>query len=163
MPENQIIRGQVTLCSVTRSCPALCGPMDYLAYQAPLSTEFSRQEYWSGFHFLLQGIFPTPGLNLSFLHLLHWQADSSPLAPPGNFAYLPIILLFPTQVHIKYLLYVGIVLGAEKDTQEDDPGLGDHPGVGWPSVSVLYSLPLVVVYEWVKPLSCGRLLWPHGL
>ena len=30
---------------------------------------FSRQEYWSGFcHFLLQGIFPTQGLNLGFSH-----------------------------------------------------------------------------------------------
>ena len=30
---------------------------------------------------LLQGIFPTQGLNPS---LLHWQADSLPLAPPGK-------------------------------------------------------------------------------
>ena len=29
-----------------------------------------------GCHFLLQGIFPTQGLNPHFLHLLHWQADS---------------------------------------------------------------------------------------
>ena len=29
-----------------------------------------------GCHFLLQGIFPTQGLNL---YLLHWQADSLPL------------------------------------------------------------------------------------
>ena len=28
-------------------------------------------------HFLLQGIFPTQGLNL---HLLHWQVDSLPLS-----------------------------------------------------------------------------------
>ena len=34
-----------------------------VARQAPLSMEFSRQEYWSGFPFLLQGIFPTQGLN----------------------------------------------------------------------------------------------------
>ena len=27
-----------------------------------------------GFHFLLQGIFLTQGLNLGLLHLLHWQA-----------------------------------------------------------------------------------------
>ena len=26
----------------------LCNPMDYIAHQAPLSMEFSRQEYWSG-------------------------------------------------------------------------------------------------------------------
>ena len=34
-----------------------------VAHQAPLSMEFSRQEYWSGFHFLLQGIFPAQGSN----------------------------------------------------------------------------------------------------
>ena len=36
-----------------------------IAYKAPLSMEFSRQEYWSGCHYLLQGIFPTQGLKLS--------------------------------------------------------------------------------------------------
>ena len=37
-----------------------------------------------GCHFLLQRIFPTQGLNPRLLHLLHWQADSFPLAPPGK-------------------------------------------------------------------------------
>ena len=32
-----------------------------------------------GCHFLLQGIFPTQGLNPRLLCLLHWQADSLPL------------------------------------------------------------------------------------
>ena len=36
--------------------------------QAPLSMGFSRQEYWSGLHALLQGIFPTQGLNPGLLH-----------------------------------------------------------------------------------------------
>ena len=31
---------------------------------------------------LPQGIFPTQGLNLHLLCLLHWQACSLPLAPP---------------------------------------------------------------------------------
>ena len=31
-----------------------------VALQAPLFIEFSRQEHWSGLHFLFQGIFPTP-------------------------------------------------------------------------------------------------------
>ena len=44
-----------------------------VARQAPLSMEFSRQEYWSRCHFLLQGIFLTQGLNL---RLLRWWADS---------------------------------------------------------------------------------------
>ena len=54
----------------------------YIACQAPLPMGFPRQESWSGVHFLLWGIFPTQGLNLHLLHLLYWQADSYPLAPP---------------------------------------------------------------------------------
>ena len=37
-----------------------------------------------GCHFLLQGIFPTQGLNRRLLVLLHWQADSLPVSPPGK-------------------------------------------------------------------------------
>ena len=35
-------------------------------------------------HFLFQGIFPTQGLNLCLLRLLHWQAGCLPLVPPGK-------------------------------------------------------------------------------
>ena len=41
-------------------CLTLCDP---IALQAPLSMEFSRQEYWVGCHFLLQRIFPTQESN----------------------------------------------------------------------------------------------------
>ena len=34
------------MCSVTQSCPTLCHPMNCIACQAPLSMEFSKQEYW---------------------------------------------------------------------------------------------------------------------
>ena len=37
-----------------------------------------------GCHSLLQGIFPTQGSNLHLLCLLHWQAGSLPLVPPGK-------------------------------------------------------------------------------
>ena len=37
-----------------------------------------------GCHALLQGIFPTQGLNLHLLCLLHWQVSSLPLAPSGK-------------------------------------------------------------------------------
>ena len=37
-----------------------------------------------GYHTLLQGIFPIQGSNPSLLCLLHWQAGSLPLAPPGR-------------------------------------------------------------------------------
>ena len=53
-----------------------------VAHLAPLSIEFSRQEYWSGLHFILQGIFPTQGLNPNLWRLLHWQGDSLPVVPP---------------------------------------------------------------------------------
>ena len=52
-----------------------------VAGQAPLSVGFPRQEYGVGCHFLLQGIFPTQGLNLD---LLLWQADSLPLSHQGD-------------------------------------------------------------------------------
>ena len=46
--------------SVTQLCLTLCDPMDYRGHQAPLAMEFSRQEYCSGCHFLLQGDLPDP-------------------------------------------------------------------------------------------------------
>ena len=42
------------------SCPTLCNPMDY-SPQAPLSMDFSRQEYWSGLPCLPPGDLPHPG------------------------------------------------------------------------------------------------------
>ena len=42
---------------------------------------FSGKNTAVGCHFLLQGIFPIQSSNR---HLLHWQADSSPLEPPGK-------------------------------------------------------------------------------
>ena len=53
----------------------------YIAQQAPLSMGFSRQDTGLGCHSPLQGIFPTQKSNPG---LLHWQADSLPLAPPGK-------------------------------------------------------------------------------
>ena len=44
----------------------------------------SKQEYWSGYHFLLQGIFLTQGSNPRLWHLLHWQAESLPLSHLGS-------------------------------------------------------------------------------
>ena len=59
----------------------LCVTLWTIACQAPLSMTFSRQEYWSVLPCLLQGIFPTQGLNP---HLSHWQGDYLPLVPPGS-------------------------------------------------------------------------------
>ena len=41
--------------------------------------------------FFLQGIFPTQGLSLYLLCLLHWQTDSLPLVPDGK-PYFPWLI-----------------------------------------------------------------------
>ena len=55
-----------------------------IAYQTPLSISSPGKNTGVGCHALLQRIFPTQGLNLCPLRLLHWQAGSLPLAPPGK-------------------------------------------------------------------------------
>ena len=56
-----------------------------IALQAPLSMGFSRQEYWSGLSCLPPGDLPYPGSQPGPLKcLLHWQAGSLPLVPPGK-------------------------------------------------------------------------------
>ena len=52
---------------VTQSCPSLATPWT-IAHQAPLSLGSSRQGTRVGCHFLLQGIFPTQGLNPGLPH-----------------------------------------------------------------------------------------------
>ena len=53
-----------------------------IAYQVPLSTGFSRQEYWSELPFPSAGIFPTQGLNLGLPYcrqtLYHLNHRGSP-------------------------------------------------------------------------------------
>ena len=52
--------------SVAQSCPTLCDPIDYRAFQAPLSVGFSRQEYWrmvgAGHQVLWQPKYAVPSL-----------------------------------------------------------------------------------------------------
>ena len=52
-----------------------------VAHQAPLSMEFSKQEYWSGWSFPSPGDLPDPGIKPGSPAL---QADSSPSEPPGK-------------------------------------------------------------------------------
>ena len=56
---------RVHVCSVAQSCATPCDPMHVqsmhsatpctIAWRAPLSMGFFRQEYWSGYHFFLHG------------------------------------------------------------------------------------------------------------
>ena len=53
-----------------------------VAYQAPLSMGFSRQEYWSGLPFPSPGDLPDPGIEPWSPAL---QADALTSEPPGKF------------------------------------------------------------------------------
>ena len=72
-----------------QSCLSLCDPID-CSRQAPLSMEFSRQEYWSGLPFPLPGELPDSGIKPAPLTSLAFQARSLPLEPPGK----------PCQIHV---------------------------------------------------------------
>ena len=56
-----------------------------MARPASLSRGFPGKDTGVGCHFLLQEIFPTQGSNPSLLSLLHRQAGSLPLVPPGKY------------------------------------------------------------------------------
>ena len=76
----------------------------------PLSMGFSRQEYWSGCHALLQGIFPTQGSNLHLLYLLHWQLGSLPLAPPAKPKYIHVAANGKKKIYIYVCVYIYIYI-----------------------------------------------------
>ena len=57
---------------VSPLCLTLCYPMDYVALEAPLSMEFSRQEYWSGLPYPSPGDIPNPGIEPN-PGILHWR------------------------------------------------------------------------------------------
>ena len=61
------------------SCVRVFAAPRTVAHQAPLSKEFSRQQYWGGLPFPSPGDFPNPGIEPGSPAL---QADSLPSEPP---------------------------------------------------------------------------------
>ena len=94
----------------------LCGTLWTVARGAPLSTGFSRQEYWSGLPGSPQGILPTQRSNLHLLCLLHWQVGSLPLAPSGK--PMVYICIYSVYIYIHYSIavhtYSGILLSHKR-------------------------------------------------
>ena len=56
----------------------------YVACQAPLSMEFSRQEYWSWLPFPTPGDLPDPGIEPTSPESPALQSDTLPLSHLGN-------------------------------------------------------------------------------
>ena len=70
---------------VLLSCVRLFAIPWTVAYQAPPSMEFSRQEYWSGLPFPSPGDLPDPGIEPRSPTL---QADTLPSELPGKHIYI---------------------------------------------------------------------------
>ena len=67
------------------SCPIVSDSLQpHGTRQAPLSMEFSRQEYWNGLLFPSQGDLPYLGIEPGSPAL---QADSLPSKPPQKYEY----------------------------------------------------------------------------
>ena len=73
----------VDLCACLLTCVQLFATPQTAAHKAPLSVGFFWQEYWSGLHYLLQGILLTQGSNLWLQRLLHLQVDWLPPSQLG--------------------------------------------------------------------------------
>ena len=58
-----------------------CTTLGTVAFQAPLSMGFTRQEYWSGLPFPSPGDLPNPGIEPRSPAL---QTDALPSEPPGK-------------------------------------------------------------------------------
>ena len=78
-----------------------------VAYHAPMSMEFSRQEYWSGLPFPSPGEFPNPGIEPRSSAL---QADSLLPEPPGKSIFLTGCIL---QLEARLLSEVGSNIPSE--------------------------------------------------
>ena len=81
-------------CLVAQSCLTLWDPMNYIVHQAPLSMEFSRQEFstpriWSGLPFPTPGDLPDPGIEPTSPVSPALQAHPLPTEPSGKPTYAP--------------------------------------------------------------------------
>ena len=74
-----------------QSCLTLCNPMECSPPGSSVHEDSPGKNTAVGFCALLKRIFLTQGLNLCLLCLLHWQAGSLPLVPPGEPCHLYIL------------------------------------------------------------------------
>ena len=75
------------VCSIAQSCLTLFDPMDCSLPGSSVHWGFSMQEYWSGCHALLQGIFPTQGLHCGEI-LYPLSHQGSPRKQVGSLSLL---------------------------------------------------------------------------
>ena len=71
------------VCSVANTCSNCSNPWA-VAHQAPLSTKFSKQEYWNRLLFPILGIFPIQRSNLPVLHTYYISCITDILNTENN-------------------------------------------------------------------------------
>ena len=81
-----------------------------VGHQAPLSMEFSRQEYWSVLPFPTPGDLSDPGIEPGYLCILHWQVGSLPLCHLGSPKACTQCGAQTHNPEIKSLIYVKIII-----------------------------------------------------
>ena len=92
----------------TQLCLILCNPINcslpgsWQEFRGSCPWNFPDKVTGVGYHFLLQGTFPTQGSNSRLLHLLHWQLDfffttAPPGKPEGTKAEPQLCSVFPTE------------------------------------------------------------------
>ena len=87
----------VCVCMCVLDCVGVCKSMDYSRLGSSVHGILQARILERVAIFYSRGIFPTQGLNLSLLrllHLLHWQLEFSPLCHLGS----PEFCLGPTQI-----------------------------------------------------------------
>ena len=88
----------VSVCSVTQSSPALSQRHGLQPARLLCPWDSPGKNAGLGYRALLQGIFPIRGSNPCLRHLLHWQAGSLPLAPPGKPLYCAVQQLYLNKI-----------------------------------------------------------------
>ena len=81
-----------SMCARAKSIQSfpISDPMDYRPPGSSVhGMHFPGKNTGIGCHDLLRAIFLTQESNQRLLHLLHWQADSLPLATPGDPSWTP--------------------------------------------------------------------------
>ena len=87
-----------------------------VSYQAPLSMEFSKQEYWSRLPFLTPGDLPNPGIKLMPLGSPALVSGCFTTVLPGkpinisNYYWYCLILRYYLKIKVQYSLYHGTTI-----------------------------------------------------
>ena len=112
--------------------------------------DLPRQEYWSGNHFLRQGIFPTQGSNQHLLRLLHQPAESLP--PCYHLVDYYYFHCYSDSLNITFFLIDDILKLF---------GMCGHVCVNWESAVQEYECSTFVM-ERERPFPWDRTQWIKG-